>query len=95
MTLPNRFWMPENPKGRPYVTQGPLAAAPYVECVRVDSLPGWQPIETAPKVPDADVFIMARDGRAHVCFYFTDGDCFVDDYGNEIDATHWMEVPSA
>jgi len=102
MTLPNRFWMPENPEGRSYVTQGPLAAAPYVECVRVDSLPGWQPIETAPR--DGTWFLGFEPGKHledqnRVWKWVDDGadwQGFVDaadmnDYDEQ--PTHWMPLP--
>lgn len=37
-TLPDQFWMPRVTQGKPYVTTGALAAAPYVHCIQVDAI---------------------------------------------------------
>lgn len=97
MTLPARFWMPENPQGKPYVTTGPLAAPPYVECVRVDSLDGWRDIETSPK-DDIDVLVggdFSYVGGVVMAKHITDypRPTFSDMDGDLYYPTHWMPLP--
>ena len=97
MTIPNRFWMPENSKDKPYVTQGPLAAAPYVECVRVDSLPGWQPIDRCFKKSPVlvwDDYWLMRIAQWDIVNseWVIDMPC-VDDHRQPISPTHWMPLP--
>jgi hypothetical protein len=47
---PERIWLTaDDPNNRPFVTKGPLASPPRTEYIRADLVPGWQPIETAPR----------------------------------------------
>lgn len=68
--------------------------------VRLDDLPRWQPIDTAPLDRSSFLYV-TEDGMIGVCFYwsnnpsgnpiFMDGDATFDIK----ELTHWMPLPEA
>lgn len=78
------------------VGDGTQVTHPEQEALSVSEVPGWRPIESAPK-DGTEVLVLIREKVIRLGWYFrpssrTEGWC--DESGKSIRPTHWMPLPA-